>query len=696
MNNGKHLKKESSSNTNTNKRITKVKNVSCYNLNKKVNDISINKSNDLKAVEISLNKNNVKLNESIKSIEHDFQNNKKIRSKGNSFITKLSKTVKMSKTDLPKIVIKDEKKTSFVNANNYIYKPTDDNKKNLFKKYSNNQIKGLFKSSPNKNKDNSKMKDKDMSKDQSTSLFNSFLSRNSSSIVKDEESQFINNFKNLFSKFGELCENLQNYKHENNINEYDSALFKKDDNELESNFDIIQKDFKITNIIDNIQLEANKFNLSNLKSSKVIHKIDKRESVKSNDITNLTVEENFIHNSSTNRMNNYKNLIQLVSNNYKSFEDTFKNYIRTSKNLEKTSSNQTNRYSVNFNFNFSSVNNKNEYRTEEIKYISKESNFSLINQGNSVTIDNLNNLKVFKNSSFVIGESLEFTPKTNKYENKNNLLVKGKEFQNLEFTNCGSTDKCKALDNSKLLVNLSNNFDISSTPVKNTKSDNSNMKLNIEKEGHVILIKDDKVNKISISNENNYFSSGEESNSKSKSNLKSYSKTNSEEESDSDYESEEYSYSDSSIDENVPQVSLPNLKSSKKMGFKLVPNNINNINITGINENLKSKKSKSNFNSKNLLSTRKKKKNDEEALKSTNTKEIMKIMKNDKDNNKDKDKEMYFKEELIHNDQLVFAEYYLEEKFTTRTKINQTKKSHFESGKIKPKIVLEENLNDVK
>ena len=49
MNNGKHVKKESNVNTNinTNKRITKVKNVSCYDLNKKAYDISINKSNDM-------------------------------------------------------------------------------------------------------------------------------------------------------------------------------------------------------------------------------------------------------------------------------------------------------------------------------------------------------------------------------------------------------------------------------------------------------------------------------------------------------------------------------------------------------------------------------------------------------------------------------------------------------------------------
>lgn len=52
---------------------------------------------------------------------------------------------------------------------------------------------------------------------------------------------------------------------------------------------------------------------------------------------------------------------------------------------------------------------------------------------------------------------------------------------------------------------------------------------------------------------------------------------------------------------------------------------------------------------------------------------------------------MYFKEELIHNDQKVFAEYYLEEKFTTRTKMNQTKKSHFVSGKTKPVIITDEN-----
>lgn len=659
----------------------KNKNVSCYDFRETINEINtVKKSGDMKLNEnITINNKNksknLTINETLNSIDQDNLKNENRRvNKGNSFVTKLSKTVKMSKTDLPKVVFKDEKKASFVNTNNYKYKPADDNKNNLFKKYSNNQIKGLFKHSPIKNKESSKIKDKDMSKEQSTSLFNSFLSKNSSAIAKEEENNFSSNFKNLFSKFNELCENLKSYKIENE-EIFDENLFKKETSNKENdkninfgkdeNCEYVQKNYKLTSIIDNIQLEANKFNLTNLRSSKIIQNQDNLSTIhrNSDEITNLSIEENYIHNSSINRINNYKQLLKLISNNYKSFEDVFKTYIN-SKKLGTNSINQTNNYSVNFNFNFSSLNN-----TSEVKYISKENNFSLIKENNYQTVSsmhNLNNLKVFKNSSFVIGELNDLNSSLNKEKSD---LFKKENFQNsndIEINKELVVDNCINInDIQKLTINIKNdnlNKNLNDRDITNKKIDSTN------------ILNDKKI----ILNEDNYFSSGYEDENE-ESELKSNSK--SEYISESNDECEENSFSDSSIDENVPQVALPNLKSSKKMGFKLV-NNAQNTDLNKINlSNLKSKKSKSNINSKNMLSTRRKKKEDLIIKENDNINEDL--------NNANKC--MYFKEELIHNDQKVFAEYYLEEKFTTRTKMNQTKKSHFVSGKTKPVIITDEN-----
>lgn len=293
--------------------------------------------------------------------------------------------------------------------------------------------------------------------EQNTSLYSESLFSKNSSILKTDNndinniyfSNFSKDFENIIKNFKDLTNNFLAYDISNN----NPLQTVRENSNIISQIEVLNLNANMLNLQCNKLNKTSIMNDSIYRKSMIVNNLDKktdlsfeynnnnlfkRESLSNNNLTTikpfspineltlstneinkeffdseLKAEEEFIKNSSANRVNTYKQMFKSIKNNLKEFIDIFKATLIIMNNKDQNGNNVNNQYNVNFNFNLT-----------EIKYLNNEK--VKVKNNNSITSDEnlqLNalakNRSCYQTTDLNIRRDIEFSSEKNSKTNFN-------------------------------------------------------------------------------------------------------------------------------------------------------------------------------------------------------------------------------------------------------------------------------------